>query len=61
MGSAIALSAVRLPADFVGLLLLYWWSRPPTRPGSKRLAVLDVHLLAGLYTLRVLAGGPPPA
>lgn len=57
VGSAIALSAVKLPADFVGLLLLYLVVTTAYSTWLKRLAVLDVLLLAGLYTLRVLAGG----
>ena len=57
LGSAIVLSAVKLPADFVGLLLLYLVVTTAYSTWLKRLAVLDVLLLAGLYTLRVLAGG----
>ena len=57
VGSAIALSAVKLPADFVGLLLLYLVVTTAYSTWLKRLAVLDVLVLAGLYTLRVLAGG----
>ena len=57
IGGAVVLGAVALPTDFVALLLLYLVVTTVYSTWLKRLAVLDVLLLAGLYTLRVLAGG----
>ena len=57
LGGAVVLGAVALPTDFVALLLLYLVVTTAYSTWLKRLAVLDVLLLAGLYTLRVLAGG----
>jgi 4-hydroxybenzoate polyprenyltransferase len=54
--SAVVIGATRLPADFLGLLLLYIVLTIAYSAHLKRIAVLDVLLLAGLYTLRVLAG-----
>jgi 4-hydroxybenzoate polyprenyltransferase len=45
-----------LPAQFLGLLALYVVTTTLYSTRLKRVAVLDVILLAGLYTLRVLAG-----
>lgn len=53
--SGIALGA-SLPGEFQGLLLLYVVLTIAYSAYLKRIAVLDVLLLAGLYTLRVLAG-----
>jgi 4-hydroxybenzoate polyprenyltransferase len=57
IGGAVALGVFALPLDFVGLLLLYLAITIAYSTWLKRLAVLDVLLLAGLYTLRMLAGG----
>jgi 4-hydroxybenzoate polyprenyltransferase len=54
--SAVVIGATRLPKDFLGLLLLYIVLTIAYSAHLKRIAVLDVLLLAGLYTLRVLAG-----
>jgi 4-hydroxybenzoate polyprenyltransferase len=54
--SAVVIGATRLPEDFLGLLLLYIVLTIAYSAHLKRIAVLDVLLLAGLYTLRVLAG-----
>lgn len=51
-----AIGIVLLPPGFVGLLLLYIVLTTAYSAYLKRIAVLDVLLLAGLYTLRVLAG-----
>ena len=45
-----------LPREFLVLLLLYIVMTAAYSSYLKRIAVLDVLLLAGLYTLRVLAG-----
>jgi len=57
VGGSVLLAAVALPPHFLGLLLLYLVVTTAYSTWLKRLAVLDVLLLAGLYTLRVLAGG----
>jgi len=51
-----ALSWRSLPASFVALLAVYVVLTGAYSLYLKRVAVLDVLLLAGLYTLRVLAG-----
>jgi 4-hydroxybenzoate polyprenyltransferase len=51
-----ALSWRVLPSSFVGLLAVYVVLTGAYSLYLKRVAVLDVLLLAGLYTLRVLAG-----
>jgi 4-hydroxybenzoate polyprenyltransferase len=53
---AIWLSWVLLPLRFVAALVLYLVLTTAYSTYLKRIAVLDVLLLAGLYTLRVLAG-----
>jgi 4-hydroxybenzoate polyprenyltransferase len=53
---SIAIGAAWLPREFVALLLLYIVLSIAYSLYLKRIAVLDVLLLAGLYTLRVLAG-----
>jgi 4-hydroxybenzoate polyprenyltransferase len=57
---AIALSfgiaGVLLPRLFVGMLFLYQVTTMAYSFALKRIAVLDVFVLAGLYTMRVLAG-----
>ena len=46
-----------LPIEFLGLLFLYLVSTLTYSMYLKRLALVDVLTLAGLYTLRVVAGG----
>lgn len=45
-----------LPAAFLGWLLLYFFSTLAYSWALKRIAVVDVLVLSGLYTLRLLAG-----
>jgi 4-hydroxybenzoate polyprenyltransferase len=52
LGIALAL----LPRHFIGILLLYQVTTMAYSFVLKRIAVLDVFVLAGLYTIRVLAG-----
>lgn len=54
--AAMGLAAATLSADFAWLLLLYIVLTGAYSFYLKRLPVVDVLLLAGLYTLRVLAG-----
>jgi 4-hydroxybenzoate polyprenyltransferase len=54
--AAGALLALRLPMEFGALLLAYVVANLAYSLGVKRVAMLDVFLLAGLYTLRILAG-----
>jgi 4-hydroxybenzoate polyprenyltransferase len=54
--SSIGIGATLLPREFLVLLLLYIVMTTAYSSYLKRIAVLDVLLLAGLYTLRVLAG-----
>lgn len=54
--ASAVIGATLLPREFVGLLLLYIVMTAAYSSYLKRIAVLDVLLLAGLYTLRVLAG-----
>jgi 4-hydroxybenzoate polyprenyltransferase len=54
--TSVVIAYVALPRDFLGLLLLYIVVTTAYSAYLKRIAVLDVLLLAGLYTLRVLAG-----
>lgn len=54
--SSVVIGATLLPGDFLALLLLYIVLTISYSAYLKRIAVLDVLLLAGLYTLRVLAG-----
>jgi 4-hydroxybenzoate polyprenyltransferase len=56
MIGAVWLSWAFLPPRFVAALLLYLLLTTAYSSYLKRIAVLDVLLLAGLYTLRVLAG-----
>lgn len=53
---AFALSWTTLPAPFIELLTIYVVVTTSYSLYFKRVAVLDVLVLAGLYTLRVLAG-----
>lgn len=56
LGLAFGVSLVQLPAAFVELLALYVVLTTTYSLYLKRIAVVDVLVLAGLYTLRVLAG-----
>ena len=56
LGIAFAASLFTLPASFVELLAIYVVLTTAYSLYLKQVAVVDVLLLAGLYTLRVLAG-----
>jgi 4-hydroxybenzoate polyprenyltransferase len=56
LADALLLGAILGSRQFLGLLLLYVVTTTAYSVYLKRIAVLDVLLLAGLYTLRVLAG-----
>ena len=55
--AAFAVVAPVLPAAFLGVLALYVAANGVYSLSLKRVAVADVLLLAGLYVLRVVAGG----
>jgi len=54
--SGFGIAGALLPKLFVGMLLLYQGTTMAYSLGLKRVAILDVVVLAGLYTIRVLAG-----
>jgi len=54
--SSMGIAVVLLPRLFIGMLLLYQATTMAYSFALKRIAVLDVFVLAGLYTMRVLAG-----
>jgi len=56
LGAAAALTAL-LPLSFAGLLVLYLLLTTVYSAYLKRKVMIDVICLAGLYTLRILAGG----
>jgi 4-hydroxybenzoate polyprenyltransferase/phosphoserine phosphatase len=56
IGASVAVTAATLPFSFVAVLLLYLVTTSAYSLGLKRIAIIDVLLLAGLYTLRVVAG-----
>jgi 4-hydroxybenzoate polyprenyltransferase len=56
LAASVAISVPALPTEFVALLALYVLLTIAYSLYLKRIAVVDVLLLAGLYTLRVLAG-----
>jgi 4-hydroxybenzoate polyprenyltransferase len=56
IASSIVLAATLLPSLFTTILLLYIGTTTAYSFGLKRIPILDVLVLAGLYTLRVLAG-----
>jgi 4-hydroxybenzoate polyprenyltransferase len=56
-GFAVAIAALVAPAAFVELLVAYLVLTLAYSFYVKRLLLVDVLLLAGLYTLRLLAGG----
>ena len=57
LAGAFGTAAWTLPAAFLGLLLVYLATTTAYSSALKRQPVLDVMVLAGLYALRVLAGG----
>ena len=56
LGSAFALASL-LPIEFVGVLGLYYVVTLAYSLRLKRSALVDVLTLAGLYTIRIIAGG----
>lgn len=56
LASAFALSALLLPAIFSAVLALYFLGTLAYSLVLKRMLVLDIWTLSGLYTLRILAG-----
>ena len=54
LGIAVALA---LPAEFLAVLLLYYATTLAYSLFFRRMALVDVMVLAGLYAVRVLAGG----
>jgi 4-hydroxybenzoate polyprenyltransferase len=54
--AALAASALLLPVAFLGALMLYAGTTMAYSVAAKRIAIVDVLVLAGLYTLRVVAG-----
>lgn len=56
VATAFALAAF-LPIEFAGVLMLYLFITTAYSMAVKRMLLLDVFVLAGLYTIRVLAGG----
>lgn len=54
--AAFALATALLPPAFVGTLAVYWASTLAYSLVLKRRVLLDVLMLAGLYTLRIVAG-----
>ena len=52
-----AVAALTLPVGFSAALVLYFATTCAYSFLAKRIAMLDVLMLAGLYTIRVLAGG----
>jgi 4-hydroxybenzoate polyprenyltransferase len=57
VAAGLALAFLLLPALFGAMLVLYLVLTTGYSAYLKRLAVVDVLVLAGLYTLRVLSGG----
>jgi len=56
LAGAAVLAAVLLPASFLALLGTYWATTLAYSLRLKRFPMLDVIVLAGLYTIRVLGG-----
>lgn len=56
VGGAFALAAAALPRAFVAVLATYTVATLAYSGALKRIAVLDVLVLAGLYALRLVAG-----
>ena len=61
LAGAVALAVVRLPVDFLGWLVLYLVTTLSYSLYLKRVVLLDVILLSGLYVLRMLAGASATA
>jgi 4-hydroxybenzoate polyprenyltransferase len=59
--SGFALSGLTLPAVFFAAIAVYFVTTCAYSFLAKRIAMLDVLLLAGLYTIRVFAGGAATA
>lgn len=57
LGIGIAVAATALPVKFLLLLCGYWCLTTLYSVWLKHKLILDVMVLAGLYTLRVIAGG----
>jgi 4-hydroxybenzoate polyprenyltransferase len=55
--AAFAVAAFALPPAFVGILGVYFLTTTAYSSFLKRQPILDVMVLAGLYAMRVLAGG----
>ncbi len=55
--ASVAIAAAALPAAFLGALLVYLAVSFAYSMHLKRVPVVDVLVLAGLYTLRIIAGG----
>lgn len=51
------LVALLLPSLFLGILILYFWFTTAYSWRLKQAAIVDVLVLAGLYTLRIIGGG----
>lgn len=56
IGTSFGIAGALLPRLFLGMLLLYQATTMAYSFVLKRIAILDVFVLAGLYTMRVLAG-----
>lgn len=57
LASSVGLAVARLPASFVAMLGLYLVISAVYSLIVKQVAILDVLVLAGVYLLRILAGG----
>lgn len=57
IAAALAIAAVALSASFAGMVLVYVATAIAYSVRFKKEPVLDVFILAGLYVIRVLAGG----
>ena len=56
IASSVGIASAFLPMLFLGVLLIYQATTMAYSFALKRIAILDVIVLAGLYTIRVLAG-----
>jgi 4-hydroxybenzoate polyprenyltransferase len=56
IASSVGIAGVLLPTLFAGVLLIYLATTMAYSFALKRIAILDVIVLAGLYTIRVIAG-----
>lgn len=55
--AAFLFAYLTLPALFIGILGLYFLTTTSYSFALKKIAVVDILILAGLYTLRIFAGG----